>query len=241
MRQRKFMGLCVLILLAGCGASAPPDLTGIWTMDPDGHPGRSLNGAADFEKTAPFTAEARAKLAEYHSLVDPTGDSPGAHCVAHGMPEAVFLGGDYPVEFIQRPEQLTIIYETHNEVRRVFLDGRKVDPADILPSRDGLSWGHWEGDTLVVETTGLKEAIDQPTAHSENARVIERYTPSMRDGLRRLDVEVSIEDPAFYTGPAVLKRQYTQMREGRMLAYDCTEPDWDEHLDALRAQRASKH
>lgn len=239
--RRSCMGLCALVLLSGCGAPPPPDLTGIWTMDPDGHPGKSLNGVPGFEQAAPFTAEARAKLAEYHSLVDATGDSPGAHCVTHGMPLAVFLGGDYPVEFIQRPEQLTIIYETHNEVRRVFLDGRKVDPADVLPSRDGMSWGHWEGATLVVETTGLKEAIDQPTAHSENARVIERYTPALRDGLRRLDVEVSIVDPEFYTEPPVLKRQYTQMRAGRMLAYDCTEPDWDDHLDALRTQHARAH
>jgi hypothetical protein len=153
------------------------------------------------------------------------------------MPLAVFLGGGYPVEFLQRPEQLTIIYETYNEVRRVFLDGRRIEPRDILPSRGGMSWGHWEGDTLVVETIGLKESIDQPTAHSENARIVERYTPRTEGGMQRLQVEVTIHDPEFYTEPARLTRQYTRLREGRMLDYNCTEPDWEDHLDLLRSRR----
>lgn len=230
------------LLLSACGQPAqqpatPPDLTGIWTLDANGRAGASINGPGDFEKTAPFTPEARARLAEYHALVDPTGDTPGAHCVPHGMPLAVFLGGGYPVEFIQRPEQLTIIYETHNEVRRVFLDGRSIDPADILPSRDGMSWGHWEGDTLVVETTGLQDSIDQATAHSEDARIIERYTPGTRDGLRRLKIQVTIEDPAFYTEPPTLEREYTEIQNGRMLDYNCVEPDWEEHLEQLRQAR----
>jgi hypothetical protein len=227
-----------LLLSVTCAsAAAPPDLTGIWTMQADGKAGAALNGPGDFEQTAPFTPLARRKLAEYHALVDSTGDTPGAHCVPHGMPLAVFLGGGYPVEFVQRPEQLTIIYETHNEVRRVFLDGRRIDPQDILPSRGGTSWGQWQGDTLVVTTTGLTESIDQPTAHSANARIVERYTPRNSGGLRRLDVEVTIHDPEFYTEPAVLTRQYTQLREGRMLDYNCTEPDWEEHLEKLRRAR----
>lgn len=229
-------------LLTGCGRSAPdapdvPDLSGIWVMDANGRAGAALNGVGDFEKTAPFTPEARAKLAAYHALVDPTGDTPGAHCVPHGMPLTVFLGGGYPVEFIQRPEQLTMIYETHNEVRRVFLDGRRIAPADILPSRDGMSWGHWEGDTLVVETTALIESIDQATAHSANARIIERYTPRLDNGVRRMRVTVTIEDPEFYTEPPVLEREYTEMREGRMLDYNCVEPLWEDYLEELSRKR----
>jgi hypothetical protein len=233
----------VMLLCLGCSSTTPPatatppDLSGLWTMQADGHSAAALNGAGDFQQTAPFTPLAREKLAEYHALVDPIGDSPGAHCVPYGTPLAAFLGGGYPVEFIQRPEQLTIIYETHNEIRRIFLDGRHIDPKDILPSRSGLSVGHWEGDTLVVETTGLKEAVDQTTAHSENARIIERYTPATREGLRRLQLTVTIDDPAFYTTPPTLEREYTQLQDSRMLDYDCTEPDWEEHLDQLRKQR----
>lgn len=237
-RQRLLMIALPLALAACSDATSPvPDLSGIWTMDAQGRAGAALNGVGDFEDTAPFTPEARAKLAEYHALVDPTGDTPGGHCMPHGMPLAVFLGGGYPVEFIQRPGQLTIIYETHNEVRRVFLDGRQIDPADILPSRGGMSWGHWEGDTLVVETTGLTESVDQPTAHSAEARIIERYTPHTRDGLRRLRVEVTIDDPRFYTEPPTLEREYTELQNGRMLDYNCVEPAWEDHLESLRQAR----
>jgi hypothetical protein len=229
-----------LSIAAGGVCAAAPDLTGIWTLQADGKAGVSLNGPGDFEKTAPFTPLARTKLAEYHSLVDATGDTPGAHCVPHGMPLAVFLGGGYPVEFIQRPEQLTIIYETHNEVRRVFLDGKRLAPKDILPSRGGISYGRFEGNTLVVETTGLKESVDQATPHSENARIIERYTPSTRDGLRRLKLELTIDDPAFYVTPPTVTREYTQFKDGRMLDYACTEPDWDDHLEQLREARRAQ-
>jgi hypothetical protein len=239
-RLQRMVAVFCLLSATGLAAGATPDLTGIWTMGTDGRAGASLNGPGDFEKSAPFTTAARRKLAEYHSLVDATGDTPGAHCVPHGMPLAVFLGGGYPVEFVQRPEQLTIIYETHNEVRRVFLDGRRIDPKEILPSRGGISYGHWEGNTLVVETVGLKESIDQPTAHGENARIVERYTPFTEGGLRRLKVEVTIHDPEFYTSSPTLTRTYTQLREGRMLDYDCTEPDWEDHLETLRQQKNKK-
>lgn len=226
-----------LLLAASAAFAAPPDLSGMWALQPDGKAVAALNGVGDFQKTAPFTPAARAKLEEYHSLVDPTGDSPGAHCVPGGMPISIFLGGGYPVEFVQRPEQLTIIYETHNEVRRVFLDKRRINPDEVLPSRGGISFGHWEGNTLVVETTGLKESIDQPTAHSENARIIERYTPFTEKGLKRLKVEVTIDDPAFYTSRPTITRTYTQLQGSRMLDYDCTEPDWEDHLDNLRQQQ----
>jgi hypothetical protein len=225
----------LMLCMAGvAAAAAPPDLTGLWTMQPNGKAGTALNGAGDFQKTAPFTELARSKVEEYNALVAPTGATPAGHCVVHGMPLAVFLGGGYPVEFVQRPEQLVILYEGLSEIRRVFLDGRKIDPEDLLPSRGGTSWGHWEGDTLVVETISLKESIDQPTAHSENARIVERYTPRMEGGLRRLRVEVTIHDPAFYTRPPVLTREYTQLVEGRMLDYNCTEQAWEDHVEELR-------
>jgi hypothetical protein len=228
----------MLILCAACADRStpqPPDLTGIWTLNDEGRAGASINGVGNFQDTAPFTPHAQRLVAEYRALVDPTGDTPGGHCVPHGMPLVVFLGGGYPVEFVQRPEQLTMIYETHNQVRRVFLDGRHIDPADVLPSRAGLSRGRWEGDTLVVETTGLVESIDQATAHSANARIIERYTPVTEGGMRRLNVAVTIDDPEFYTAPVTLERQYTELQEGGMLDYNCTEPGWEDHLEKLRS------
>ena len=140
-----------------------------------------------------------------------------------------------------QPEQITIIYEAHSEVRRIYLAGPKVDPADLIPSRDGYSTGRWEGDTLVVETTALKESVDQVAAHSEDARIVERYRLSRdaRTGRRLLNAEVTIIDPTFYRKPPTFSLSWAPLENGRMLAYDCTEPDWDAHLDALREKRRS--
>ena len=147
------------------------------------------------------------------------------------------------MEFIQRPEQITIIYEAHTEVRRIYMTGAKVDPADLIPSRDGYSTGHWEGDTLVVETTGLKESVDQATAHSEDAKIIERYTRARRIRRRASEVlsgDVTIVDPAFYSKPAGFTRKWAPLVNGRMMVYDCVEPAWEDHLDELRKQAQAK-
>jgi hypothetical protein len=111
-----------------------------------------------------------------------------------------------------------------------------VDPADLIPSRDGYSVGRWEGDTLVVETTGLKESVDQVAAHSDEAKIIERYTldKDPQTGRRLLNAQVTLLDPAFYTKPPTFTRTWAPLDNGRMLVYDCTEPAWEDHLDMLR-------
>jgi hypothetical protein len=230
-----FAAVCALWLSAA--PAAPPDLSGIWTASRDGKGGPARdNFAASFNETARFTPLARSKVAEYRALVDESGDSPGTYCVPTGMPGALLLGGGYPMEFIQRPEQLTILFEAHSEVRRIYLAGPKVDPADLIPSRDGYSTGRWDGDTLVVETTGLKESVDQVAVHSEDAKIIERYTldKDPQTGRRLLNAEVTIVDPAFYVTPAAFKRTWAPLENGRMMVYDCNEPAWEDHLDALR-------
>lgn len=217
--------------------AAPPDFTGIWTASRDGKGGAARdNFAATFNEIARFTPQARAKIAEYRALVDENGDTPGAFCVPTGMPGALLLGGGYPMEIIQRPEQLTILFEAHAEVRRIYLAGPKVDPADLIPSRDGYSTGRWEGDTLVVETTGLKESVDQVAVHSEDAKLVERFTldKDPQSGRRLLTVQVTIIDPAFYTTPPTFTRSFAPLDNGRMMVYDCTEPAWEDHLDILR-------
>ncbi|MEN9705681.1 MAG: hypothetical protein RLZZ393_1560 [Pseudomonadota bacterium] len=231
--------LSALVCALGLSAAiaAPPDLTGIWTASRDGKGGPARdNFAATFNDAAQFTPLARAKIAEYRALVDETGDSPGAFCVPTGMPGALLLGGGYPMEFIQRPEQLTIVYEAHSEVRRIYLAGPNVDPADLIPSRDGYSTGRWEGDTLVVETTGLKESVDQVAVHSEDAKIVERYTleTDPRTGRRLLAAQVTIIDPAFYATPPTFTRTWAPLDNGRMMVYDCSEPAWEDHLDLLR-------
>ena len=221
----------------GQAASSHPDFTGVWTWYRVGT-GRPTPA---WPQDAPYTEEAKHKIAAYHALVDPTGDGPGGHCVGVGMPGNMLSSGGYPMEIIQRPEQITIIYEAWTEIRRIYITDKPVDPKDLIPTRNGYSVGHWEGDTLVVETTSLEEQVDQAAAHSEQAKVVERYKLGKdAEGKKILTAEMTMTDPVFYTAPVDATKTWAAAPDERMLNYDCTEPDWEEHLEMLRQKAAEK-
>ena len=154
--------LACAALVGAQAADEPPDLTGVWTTYNE--PGQAPRGRGA-RPDLPFTEEAKAKVAAYRALVEPTGDTPGGFCLGTGMPGSMLGSGGYPMEIHQRPEQLIIVYEAHSEIRRVYLGSRIVPEADRLPGRNGHSSGRWEGDTLVVETAHLIEQVDQQYAH----------------------------------------------------------------------------
>ena len=238
-----FVALTALGAAAVQAADAPkPDFSGVWTAyrapgAPAG-PGRAETGA--FPRDPPFTAEAKAKIAEYRALIEPQGLTPGGACVGYGMPSSMLSSGGYPMEWIQRPEQITVIYEAHSEIRRIYVGG-PPNPRDMIPGRDGNSYAHWEGDALVVETIGLKEAVDQASAHSDKAKIIERYTLGKDDNGRKvLTAEMTLTDPVFYTKPVSATKRWLAVENGRLLPYDCTEPAWEDQLDKLRQENAAK-
>jgi hypothetical protein len=135
-------------------------------------------------------------VAKYQSLVQGTGDTPGGYCLGTGMPGSMLGSGGYPMEIHQRPEQIMIVYEAHNEVRRVYLGDRIVPEADRLPGRNGHSSGRWEGNTLVVETGHLIEQVDQRYAHSSKAKIVERYhLEKGAKGETVLAAEMTLTDP----------------------------------------------
>ena len=210
-------------------AGDEPDLTGIW---------RSFPGARSPWPGDAYTDEARAKIDAYQTLIEGTGATPGGFCVGTGMPGSMLGSGGYPMEIIQRPEQITIIYEAHTELRRVYLDGREVDPSDLIPTRNGFSTGRWEGDTLVVTTTSLKEAVDQRSAHSDEAEIVARYRLGEDDdGNKLLIADLTLTDPRFYTAPVTVTKTWVAAGpDVRMLPYECTEPDWDDYIDDLRRE-----
>jgi hypothetical protein len=217
-------------------AASPPDFTGVWTTyaAPGGRGGRA-GGAGEL----PLTAEAQRKVAAYRALVTPTGDTPGGHCLGTGMPGSMLGSGAYPMEIIQRPEQITIIYEAHSEIRRVYLGDRIVPMEDRLPGRNGHSSGRWEGDTLVVETTHLVEQVDQRYAHSDQARIVERY--HLTTGARGEDVlvaEMTMTDPVFYTQPVTAEKRWARVPNGHLLPYECAEEGWLNHLEELERTAA---
>jgi hypothetical protein len=142
------------------------------------------------------------------------------------------------MEIIQRPEQITIIYEAHSEVRRLYFGAKVIAAGDRVPDRNGYSVAHWEGPTLVVETTSLKEQEDQAYAHGENARIVERYHEEKgAKGERVLVADWTLTDPDFYTQPVSAQKKWAFDPKGILLPYECNEEAWLDHLEQLKKKQ----
>jgi hypothetical protein len=151
------------------------------------------------------------------------------------MPGAMLGSGGYPMEIVQHPTEIIVVFEAHAEIRRIFFGDRNAPEADRVASRSGYSSGRWEGDTLVVETNNLVDAVDQRTAHSEDAHIVERYKLEGKDaqGRRILFVEMTMTDPKFYTQPVVMTKRWTEVPNGRLLPYECTAETWFERIEEM--------
>lgn len=227
-------------LTAGVGPGAAaaeerPDLTGIWGT----YRGSGFGGGSGIEDL-PLKPEARERVEAYRALVAPTEATPGGFCLGSGMPGSMLGSGGYPMEIVQHEDVIVVIYEAHTEVRHIYLDGG-VDEADLFPDRNGYSVGRWEGDKLVVETTHLKEALDQRRfPHSAEARIVTEYEiTGEEDGRRVLTARMTMTDPAFYTEPVSAEKKWLERPDARLLPYECNEPAWHEHLEELRRQQSS--
>lgn len=236
-------GLPAVALLGALGvahaADPPPGLSGIWSMYLE--PGQSAFAAFGARPNAlPLTPEGKKRVAAYQALVAPASDNPGAHCLGSGMPESMMFSGAYPMEIIQRPEQITIVYEAHAEIRRLYFGDRILPEKDRLPGRNGYSAARWEGSTLIVESTALREQEDQMYPHSDQARILEKYhLETDARGARVLAAEMTLTDPLFYTRPVTAKKKWTFEPRGVLLAYECTEEAWLDHLEQLKKARGS--
>lgn len=222
------------------------DFSGVWTSyrDPSATPGAGGPFAAP--PSPPFTEEGERRKAEYDRITfndgsvpgSLGGDNPGAYCVQYGMPTMMSAAGGYPIEFIHRPEQLTMIYEVESETRRVYMPGHGVAPEKRLPVRQGYSEGVWDGDTLVVTTTDMTDGIDQRTyPHSDQAVIVERFklVPDAKVG-KILEYQATMTDPVFYTEPVSFTKKWMPLKDGHIMAYNCTEEAWLRLLDKRREQ-----
>ncbi|HZI78699.1 MAG TPA: hypothetical protein VFD69_04275, partial [Vicinamibacterales bacterium] len=167
------------------------------------------------------------------------GDTPGGFCLGPGMPALILGGATYPLEIVQRPEQITMLYELHNDVRRIYFGARNVPVPDRIPGRNGYSSGRWEGETLVVETTQLVEQLDQRFPHSAEARVVERFhLAAGAKGERVLVIDMTLTDPRFYTKPVTAQKKWMAVPNGHLLPYDCAEEGWRSRLEELERRAA---
>lgn len=189
---------------------ARPNLSGIWTRT---GPGANQNFG---KETPPLQAQAKAIYNENRKGLAPTESGldevdPTIYCLPHGMPR--ILASNNPFEIIQAPTQVYVLFEANQMQRRIYLDGRKM-PENYPTSYMGFSTGKYDGDTLVVETTGLNDLTwldTSGTPHSDALRVTERIR---RTGPNTLEIEFRFEDPKAFTMPWGDKKTY-QLR-----------PDW---------------
>ena len=228
---------CATLLAATAQAAKPPDFTGVWTNA--GGPGIGGATRGGGQAPLPMKPAMKARVDAYNALVQPGGESPGGWCLGYGMPSSMMSSGGYPMEIIQRPEQITIVYEAHSETRRVYFGDRNAPEADRVPGRNGYSSGHWEGNTLVVETDNLVDQVDQRWAHSDEAKIVERYHLEDKpdaQGRRVLVADMVMTDPQSYTAPVVGQKKWAEVKNGRLLPYECPEEGWIKRLEELAKQ-----
>jgi hypothetical protein len=155
-------------------------------------------------------------------------DFPRVECLPAGIPANIFL---YDFQIIQAPREIVILPGDGDPSRQIHTDGRSL-PKDPQPSWVGYSVGDWQGDTLVVETTGFNEAswldkIGHP--RSESMLIRERYH---RRSFGDMDLEITIEDPKYYTRPFTMKTELHLIPASDVLEFVCGENEKDRiHLE----------
>ncbi len=225
-----------LVPTAAAAAEPHPDFSGVWTTYVA--PGQPRRPRGMRGPQLPLTPLAEQKVAAYRSLVSEASDNPGAHCLGSGMPASMMFSGGYPMEIVQSPNVILVIYEAWTEIRQFYLGDRIIAEGDRVPDRNGYSTAHWDGDTLVVETTQLKEQEDQTYPHSDQARILERYhLATGPKGEKLLVNDWTLTDPVFYSRPLTIQKIWAYDPKGILLPYECNEEAWLDHLDALKKAR----
>jgi hypothetical protein len=244
--------ICML-LLSGCGSqgtqpaaasAAPPpppapenpyaalaklpDWSGVWD------PAFMRPPAGQARPEPPKLTPAYA--AQYAKLQQKNRTTPGinfvsdvASCVPPGVPQS--MQEPYPIEFLFTPGRVTILIETDHIVRRIYTDG-SPPPTDPDPTYQGTSVGHWEGDTLVIETSAIlpqTSPLNGVSGHSDKFHVTERIHLVQPDVL---EITTTRVDPTVFVEPYTTKAYYRRHRDWKIMEYVCEQ----NNHDALDAQ-----
>ena len=205
-----------------------PDLNGIWQVvnsaSWDIRPHNAQDGVPAGlgvveGNEIPYQPWAAAQQAENYA--NRLTADPVRQCYLPGVPRITYI--PFPFRILQTPDHVVLTYEYAHVVRIIYTDGSPHPlPNDFWM---GDSRGHWEGDTLVVDTThfnGLTWFDAAGNFHSDALHVVERYTPTSPN---HIDYEVTIEDPEVFTRPWTMRMPlYRRMEEGlQLLDYDCVD------------------
>lgn len=192
-----------------------PDLSGLWSTEDNTY---FLNLTGDLKpgEIRPWAEEV------YKRRVDTLDrETPATHCLPGG-PTAI-LAGQYRI--IQAPNVIGILYES-GAYRQIFTDGREL-PKDPNPTWWGYSVGHWEGDTLVVQTAGFNDRswLDfSGHPHTEELRVTERF---QRRDFGHMQLQLTLEDPKTFTKPIPVTLAVNFVPDTEILEYVCNENEKD--------------
>ena len=180
-------------------------------------------------KIPPMTAEATKRIADRAAARRNSGRGPADsyedrslydRCITRGLPGSMMpaiYGNGYQI--VQAPGYVTIIYEMIHEIRVVPLDSRP-HVASKVRSYMGDARGHWEGDTLVVETTNFREEAIYRNANPETLRLVERFT---RVAPNVVKWSVTVDDPSTWTKPWTFTMPLSKDDSGAVLEYSCHE------------------
>jgi hypothetical protein len=188
-----------------------------------GNIGAQLPGGAPYQPWAAELVKQR--------MADNSKDNPDAHCLPMGVMQ--MTSHPFPRKIIQTPAEVVMIYEASGTtVREIFLDGRALPPADAQPWWNGYSIGHWEGDTLVVETAGFVDDgwLDVRGSPLTSAgRLIERYR---RPSYGNLEIDVTIDDRKAYTKPFTAKVNNRLLLDSQLIEFVCLDKDAPHYVGA---------
>jgi hypothetical protein len=239
--QALFLSLMAFAAAAADSPANRPDFTGIWLPD-------SLR-AESWPAKPPLAPAARGFMDKF----DAASDDPTSFCMPYGTPRNM-LQTQFPLQIVQTPQRLIMVLQpdlANAEVRRILLAGAM--PAAPEASWFGTSRGRWDGATLIIETTGLREdsiISGEGLPHSDKLRVVERLSivADARRGTVLLD-DIELHDPVAYLAPLRTRRYFVLAPQAHLSEGACVARKWidklwrdrlQDHAETARVKAASK-
>jgi hypothetical protein len=213
-------------------ADGKPDLSGVWRPDrnqkcpPDGCPDNQMSeqfldlgwGLKDGLPYQPWAAARVKARMEKNGQDDPT-----SHC----FPGGIVRLHTYPTfnKIVQTPRLIVVLSEREVTYRQIFMDGRPL-PKDPLPTWKGYSVGHWDGETLVVESNGFRDEdlwLDRKGSPLTDAATITERIRRVNYG--RLETQLTVNDPKAYTRPFTVTLNEYLEPDAELMDFVCLEND----------------
>jgi hypothetical protein len=181
--------------------------------------GQFFNIGSTLKDGLPFTPWAKELRAQ--RTAQNNKDNPDAHCLPLGLMQLHLH--PQPRKIIQTPKLIVILYEAQAGIRQIFMDGRALPSNDAQPWWYGYSIGHWDGDTLVVETTGFRDDVwldVEGSPLTNTGKMTERFR---RVNYGNLEMDITVEDPKAYTKPWTVTVKHRVMLDTDLIEFICDE------------------